>query len=392
MRSASIRAGCSFLCYLFTFTSKAAPEPPRTSGIHKLSDMVIYQDEKFYCAFPSIVRRPDGELLAAFRRAPNRRALGEANNSHTDPNSYLVMVRSKDDGKTWSSPALIYANPFGGSQDPCLLQLRDGTLLCSSYGWAQLRGDAISKMKTIERSDGFAFLGGYVLRSRDGGKSWSDPVLPPPTPNEATLDPFARPVPAYNRGAMCEGQDGRIYWVVASKTKSSMPRSGTHLMISADKGTTWNYSCPVATDGKITFNETSLYETPKGTLVAFMRSENFEDHTCVARSRDQGKTFEHWQDAGFQGHPHCALRLPDKLVLLVYGYRHQPFGVRARVLDPECENVTGAPEIILRDDGGNGDLGYPWVTLLTKKRALVVYYFNKADGLRHIAGTILALD
>jgi len=79
-------------------------------------------------------------------------------------------------------------------------------------------------------------------------------------------------------------------------------------------------------------------------------------------------------------------------VLLVYGYRHQPFGVRARVLDPECENVTGAPEIILRDDGGNGDLGYPWVTLLTKKRALVVYYFNKADGLRHIAGTILALD
>ena len=96
--------------------------------------------------------------------------LGEANNSHTDANSYLVMVRSRDDGKTWSkSPDLIYPNPFGGSQDPCLLELRDETLLCSSYGWAEIRGEAIGKMKGIARSDGFAFLGGYILRSRDGG-------------------------------------------------------------------------------------------------------------------------------------------------------------------------------------------------------------------------------
>jgi hypothetical protein len=31
-------------------------------------------------------------------------------------------------GENWSkNPELIYAHPFGGSQDPCLLQLRDGT-------------------------------------------------------------------------------------------------------------------------------------------------------------------------------------------------------------------------------------------------------------------------
>ena len=34
----------------------------------------------------------------------------------------------------------------------------------------------------------------------------------------------------------------------------------------------------------MTFNETSLYETPKGTLVAFMRTANFDDHTTIARS------------------------------------------------------------------------------------------------------------
>ena len=153
--------------------------------------------------------------------------------------------------------------------------------------------------------------------------------------------------------------------------------------------TSWKYACPVATDAKALFNETSLYETPKGDLVAFIRTENFNDHTVIARSTDHGKSFQPWQDAGWQGHPHYALRLPDKRVLLVYGYRHAPFGIRARVLDAECANFATAEEIVLRDDGGNGDLGYPWATMISKNRALVVYYFNRGDGPRHIAGTTL---
>ena len=115
--------------------------------ISKLNDLIIYQDDKFYCSFPSIVRRPNGELLVAFRRGPERRALGEPSTGHTDPNSYLVLVRSRDDGKTWTqSPELIYANPFGGSQDPCMVQLRDGSIICTSYGWALLNGDAPKKI------------------------------------------------------------------------------------------------------------------------------------------------------------------------------------------------------------------------------------------------------
>lgn len=92
------------------------------SGVSKAGDVVLYEEPKFYAAFPSIVRRPDGELLVAFRRAPERRAWGETGVSHTDPNSQLVLVRSRDQGRTWSGqPELIYANPFGGSQDPCMI-------------------------------------------------------------------------------------------------------------------------------------------------------------------------------------------------------------------------------------------------------------------------------
>jgi len=360
--------------------------------IRKLRDTVIYSDDKFYSAFPSIVCRPDGELLVAFRRAPERRAFGETGITHTDANSYLVLVRSKDGGETWSrEPELIFAHPFGGSQDPCMIQLRDRSLLCSSYAWSWVDSDAIAKVKQAAHYGNFTFAGGFLVRSEDDGRHWEGPIIPPPCQGETVRDIYNQAVPAYNRGAICEGRDGRLYWAVASNTSTNSHQTETHLMISSDKGRHWSYSCPIVRNEKFTVNETSVYETPKGDLIAFMRTEGFNDQTIVARSTDHGQTFQPWIDAGFQGHPHYTLRLPDNRVLLVYGYRHAPFGVRARLLDPECTHFSDSPEIILRDDGGNGDLGYPWAALISKKRALVVYYFNKADGTRHIAGTVLEI-
>ena len=93
----------------------------------------------------------------------------------------------------------------------------------------------------------------------------------------------------------------------------------------------------------------------------------------------------------FQGHPLHALRLSDNRVLLTYGYRHQPYGIRARILNAECTDFATAEEFVLRDDGGNTDIGYPWSVQLDKNRVLVVYYFNKNDGTRHIAGTIIEI-
>lgn len=344
----------------------------------KIKDVVIYRNPRFYSAFPSIVRRPDGELLVAFRRAPDRRRTGAAGYTHTDPNSNLVLVRSRDRGVTWTAePELIWAHPEGGSQDPCMVQLRDGTILCSSYAWYQLP-------PAPERKP-YAFLGGYLVRSRDGGRSWQGPIVPPPTPGVDAKDPFGAPLPSYNRGAMCQGRDGRLFWAVAHQTPAGV--SGISLMISSDGGTTWTYSCPIAADAQIGFNETSLYETAKGDLVAFVRTEKHDDQTVIARSTDQGKSFR-WEGAGFQGHPHHAVRLPDGRVWLAYGYRHKPFGIRARVLNAECTDARTAEEIVLRDDGGSSDLGYPWAAVLPGGQLLTVYYFNRENGTREIAGTI----
>ena len=295
-------------------------------------------------------------------------------------------MRSRDGGETWSrEPELIHAHPEGGSQDPCMVQLRDGSIVCASYAW-YLDPPEVAPVGEKPRHS-FRFLGGYLMRSEDGGRSWAGPLYPPPLPGRKRLDPFGKPLPVYNRGAMCQGRDGRLYWVVAYG-RDEQRSTDVHLMISSDGGRNWSYSSVVATDEKVVFNETSLYETPKGHLVAFIRTAQFDDHTVIARSTDGGRSFQPWQDAGFQGHPHHAIRLPDNRVWLVYGYRHPPYGIRARVLDAECTNFATAPEIVLRDDGGNTDIGYPWATLLPGGRVLTVYYFNLANGTRFIGGTV----
>jgi hypothetical protein len=189
---------------------------------------------------------------------------------------------------------------------------------------------------------------------------------------------------------MCEGSNGKVYWIVAASDTCNGQKTSNHLLVSSDKGLTWEYSGLVAEDDKASFNEASVYETPQGDLVGFIRTEGMDDQACIARSSDGGKTFT-WEPMGFQGHPLNAMRLPDNRVLLTYGYRHAPYGIRARILNAECTDYKTAPEIILRDDGGGRDLGYSWPVLLDSTRVLVVYYFNVDKGTRHIAGTILEI-
>lgn len=363
--------------------------------MRKTEDIMIYSDDRFYSAFPSVVSRPDGELLVAFRRAPERRRFFAPHCSHCDPNSYLVLVRSRDLGRSWSSePELIYAHPFGGSQDPCMVQLDDGSLLVTSYAWLLLPQEGAPHREPGLNVEvygwPFTFLGGYMMRSTDAGQTWQGPIVPPQIEHEATYFPDV-PIPAMNRGAMIQGRDGDLYWAVARSPKQNPTQTALDLMISRDRGLTWEHSGPMAADEQVTFNETSLIETPKGNLVAFVRTSNFDDHGVVIRSHDGGKTWQPWQDMGVVGHPYHALRLPDDRLFLLYGYRHEPYGIRARVLDAECMDFSGE-EIILRDNGRNSDLGYPWGCLTADGRVLAVYYFNQSDGTRHIAGTFLEIE
>ena len=361
----------------------AASAKPSTSGIKKVKDVVVYCDSMYYSAFPSVVKLDDGRLMVAFRRAPNRQMMGANRYRHIDPCSQLVSVTSSDGGDTWTTePQLMFAHPFGGSQDPCMIKLHNGDILCTSYLWVQLGEGLLEEYKgRVVGDDNSSFAGGFLIRSTDEGKTWHGPLNPgSPLPVENRLTVLGK-MPLYNRGALC------IYWAVACDN----PQGGfsVYLVESKDNGSTWQYRSTIADDPKISFNETSIIQTPKGDLVAFMRSFDFDDHACIARSTDGGKSFT-WNDMGFQGHPLNALKLPDGRRLLTYGFRHEPYGIRARIMDSECQSWSD--EIVLRDDGGSTDLGYSWPVLIDDHHALVVYYFNYEGikGTRCIEGTIVS--
>ncbi|HEX4590283.1 MAG TPA: prenyltransferase/squalene oxidase repeat-containing protein, partial [Gemmataceae bacterium] len=108
-----------------------------------------------YAAFPDICRTTSGDLLCVFYSGS-----GHVTKASQDwPNGGRIMaVRSSDDGKTWSEPAVLFDTPFD-DRDPSVACLRDGTLLCNWFVTPGPRGPH----------------GVYLARSTDDGKTWSAP-------------------------------------------------------------------------------------------------------------------------------------------------------------------------------------------------------------------------
>src|SRR5207247_2060314 len=108
------------------------------------------------------------------------------------------------------------------------------------------------------------------------------------------------------------------------------------------------------------------------------------------RSLDNGKSWKQDQtpapDLG-EGNPPSMIRLADGRVCLTYGYRAKPYGIRARINSDGGH--TWDEEIILRDDAGGRDLGYPRSVQRTDGKIVTVYYFHdEPKGDRYIAATI----
>lgn len=135
----------------------------------------------------------------------------------------------------------------------------------------------------------------------------------------------------------------------------------------------------------------STLRLPDGALLTTIRhGDPGRRYSIDAWRSDDGGV--HWNCLGdatpdIGGNPPSLVQLQDGRICLTYGCRKKPYGVRARIT--RDEGRTWGPEIILRDDGLSGDMGYVRSVVRPDGKILTIYYFNgPRDEDRTIEGTL----
>lgn len=373
-----------------------------------LERRVVYHDPRFHAAFPSVARLADGTILVAFRRAPDHRWLLDDRArarfpmvDHVDPRSHLMLQRFNGQFEPLGDPSAIPADPEAGDQDPSLLALRDGRLLLGSFAWypvptryaRALKARGVNLLGDRTKTGVFYIFWGAGTRiSEDGGRSWSQRRDLPDIPGFPELVPGRRGLPGGAlRGRPVELADGTLLLTCYG----GIPYQ-SFLFASIDGGQSWTLRSTIARDPEnvVGFCETGLCKLADGRLLAIHRTTGLEGLLAISVSRDDGMSWDRWQVVNVFGHPTDMCRLPDGRYVVVYGYRAEPFGVRARIWDAEGADVASlatAPELILRDDSKTPDVGYPWSVVLEDGRIAVCHYQVDHAGIRHIQASLIGL-
>lgn len=366
----------------------------------------LYRDERFHAAFPSIVRFSDDALLLAFRRARSglwlisrqrRDALeNQRRMDHMDCRSQLLLMELDGDGHP-NGAALdgVPIDPEAADQDPSLIVLPEDQVLLLSFSWyplpSDVSGEFVGREPPGERELGCRYLpwGSHSsLRTRDAGR-W--------LAHHRYLDPGGGP------GGLLGAERQRRY-VGPIRGRPAMVDDevlvaaygqvlgGCELYASRDAGGSWQWRGTIATNvaDETAFQEPALCEDGNGGLICFMRTAGAGGRLATCRSSD-GVKWDQVRLHEVYGQPFHPLPLADGRILLCYGFRGKPYGVRVRLLEHALAEPALAQEVVLRADGLGPDLGYPWAVQLRDGRVLVVYYWTDADGVRSIQGCWLKL-
>lgn len=363
----------------------------------------LYRSKRFFSAFPAVVATPSGDVLLAFRRAPDHRWLlgdvaDEDFNSvdHVHFRSHVAFMRLGPDLTPVAEPEILPVHAEAGDQDGNLFLSSTGRLFQYSFRWYPITIEVKDKLKengiSVTSSEfygaGYIFHSSYVRTSDDEGQSWSKPYEVPADPLVTNHRwPEITGTGAF-KGRMVECDSGDLLLAGYHWSIPDHKGSVTRLFRSSDGGESWDYQPHIIACEGIGLQEPTLAKWPRDKITAFHRTSNNDDKLVIATSHDDGYTFDDPETVDITGHPYDALVLPDGRLFLVYGYRHEPMGVRARLVE-EGQALADADEIIIRDDSPSRDTGYPSATVLQDGRILVIYYISDKHGIRGIEGSII---
>lgn len=350
------------------------------SDLKHIKNVTVYRDEKYYCGpGPTAVVLDHSEILVAFRRCLSWTEYGYWDHYH--PNTEACIVRTADEGDHWSSPEVFWK---GGITNQNFRVISDGAIVATMFDnvWVPnvVYDTVAGKRGVYKREMCNVNAGAFTTRSEDGGRTWTKPFWVERVPGvEPVFDGWNSPLAI--RGPVEQLADGDLLYPVYVGVSGDGGRERAFAVASSDGGRTWSFRGLVAEDptNEVGFNELTFHQCPSGKVVAFIRSAGADGWLFTATSKDNGRTWTDPVKEDCWGHPFVAASMPSGNVLLCYGYRREPCGIRARLLGPECDNIADSPELVLRDDGVTFDLGYPDLTILPDGRAFIVYYMNSKD-------------
>ena len=348
--------------FISTSAAAAALHAQTTPRPHVESTVTISRHPEFYHGWATLAKRRNGELVVAY---------SGGREAHVCPFGRVELIRSHDGGRTWSWPGVLLDSPID-DRDSGVLETGSGTLLVTTFtslayeavfqgasGWAAARLErwqAANLRATPEQRR--ALLDTWMLRSTDGGMTWSAPYrVPVNSPHGPTALRDARLLYA-----------GKQLW---------QPDQKVGVCESRDDGQTWRWLAEIPArsgDTAAEYHELHAVETADGRVIAHIRNHNAQNRGEILQteSADGGRTWSTPRAIGVWGLPSHLLRLRDGRLLMSYGYRRAPFGNQARISSDH--GATWSEPLIISDDGATGDLGYPATVELDSGQFLTVWY------------------
>ena len=318
--------------------------------VDSLWSRVICQQPDRYIGWPTIARTGEEELLGVFS--------GDRD-AHVCPWGKTQLVRSADEGETWSVPETIRDSPLD-DRDAGIIVTAQGTLLASWITTAEFEAEAdyaaAGAAVTSEMRE--RWLGSWVMRSTDGARSWEEPI------RVAAFAPHG-PVQLDDGRLLYLGNDAGDVNVIAEE--------------STNDGRSWDTLGSVSHAPETAhrgLGEPHLVEPVGGRLVGLFRiggREPDDRFVFQSTSDDGGRTWTPARPTSMLGFPPHAIRLEDDRLLVVYGLRMPPYGQRACVSDDGRQTWDRENEWYL-PVAPNADLGYPASVQLADGSILTVYY------------------
>jgi sialidase-1 len=371
---------------------------------------IIFKDSRAYATFPYLATAGNGDQICVFRSAGKKSV--EASFAdfpvHQDIDSQVIMaVRSSRSGK-WSDPQVIWNDTRYAISDPSVTILSNGDWLVRFAKWhlvgskdrVNLEGPLMRHFYTTGQVG--SMMGNGFILSRDFGQSWRE------VPSVVSDKEWAS---ALSRDSVLEISDGTLLLPVYTGYPASAECAA--LLRSFDNGATWGDSSRIAGDlktnspyrGSPSYNETSLVHLGGSELLAVVRcdldfvtdesvfiSEGGVGPLMWTISRDLGLTWEPVRSLGIWGQPGHVMALDSKALLVTYGYRRRPYGVRASLCEFNGDSLIPRKTIILRDDSYGWDCGYPCSTRNSDGTVTSAYYIHHEDRVRHVCVTNWNID